>query len=150
MIITDENILRLPCEDVWPEEIDDLRHKLEDELKRMKLIRSGVGLAAPQIGIHKKMAIIRATDNLINYKLDLINCELKQGYDKFIFRNEGCLSFPGIIVDTVRYKEIHIINNSVEPHSFIATGYIAAVVQHELDHLNGILLMDRRNKNGGK
>ena len=59
-----------------------------------------------------------------------------------MFKNEGCLSFPGIYADTHRFQEIVIENNLFTPHSFIATGLTAVVIQHETDHLNEKLLID--------
>lgn len=141
IIINDEDALRTPCEEVLPEEVDDLIALLEEELDRAnKLGKSGIGLAAPQIGIFKKAAIIR----LNNLHLNLVNCQLAQGYDPSLFKEEGCLSFPGRVEDTIRFQEIYITDNLSYPHSFTATGLLAVVVQHELDHINSTLFMDRK------
>lgn len=140
IIINNEQALRVKCENVLPEEIGELVEKLDSELKYSALMgRPGIGLAAPQIGIAKNIAIVRINDHL---KVNLINCYIKNQYDKTIFRGEGCLSFPGRIENTMRYQEIHIVNNIVSPNFFIATGLLAIVCQHELDHLNNILLPD--------
>lgn len=140
MIITDESALRVQCEDVLPEEIGLLRDQLQRELDRSALLgRIGIGLAAPQIGIKKRMAIVRVGKGA---NVDLVNCNIVAGYDKDIFENEGCLSFPERFEKTWRYQEIYVKNNLVEPHSFICTGLMAVVCQHELDHLSGILLPD--------
>jgi|ERR1700722_5409 len=141
MIITNnEEALRVKCEDVKPEEVGELIALLEQELEHSaKLGRPGIGLAAPQIGIAKDIAIVRI-DNV--YRVDLINCKIKEQYDQAIFKEEGCLSFPGRIEDTLRYQEIYVVNNLVAPHSFQAAGLMAVVCQHELDHINGILLPD--------
>ena len=140
MIITDEAALRIICSDVAINEVDELRIKLDSELKKSASNGSpGIGLAAPQIGIAKKFAIVRLDKGL---NVDLVNAEIKSGYDKVIFNSEGCLSFPGRIEKTYRFKEVHIKNNLIEPYNFIATGLLAICIQHELDHLNGILLPD--------
>ncbi len=140
MIITnDENILRAPCEDVTEDEAVDLISKLDFELKEAnRLGRGGVGLAAPQIGISKKVAIIRFS----GIDIDLVNCKIEKGFDKAKFLQEGCLSFPGRVENTLRYQEVYVTNNLVYPHSFIATGFVAVICQHEIDHLNGKLFMD--------
>jgi peptide deformylase len=140
MIITNnENILRAPCEDVTEDEVADLINRLDFELKESnRLGRSGIGLAAPQIGISKKVAIIRFSGVDIN----LVNCRIEKGFDQAKFLQEGCLSFPGRVEDTLRYQEVYIANNLIYPHSFIATGIIAVICQHEIDHLNGKLFMD--------
>jgi peptide deformylase len=142
MIITDEKILRMPCENVLPEEVGELRELLERELANSaRLGRAGVGLALPQINIHKKMAIIRPGNQEFN--IDLVNCHITHGYDISMFRDEGCLSFPGRVENTMRYQEVYITKNIVNPQSMILTGLLAVISQHELDHLNGIVLPDR-------
>ena len=142
MIITyNEEALRVKCEDVLPEEIDSLITSLEQELNEAnRLGKNGIGLAAPQIGIAKKIAIIR----LDGINLNLINCQLAKGYDRITFAGEGCLSFPGKLETTTRYQEVYITDNLVYPHHFIATGFLAIACQHELDHINSTLFMDRK------
>lgn len=144
MIITDEEALRIKCEDVLPEEIAPLREKLEAGLRYSAALgRPGIGLAATQIGIGKRMAIVRITgSNGTKHNVDLVNCKIKEKFNEAFFDGEGCLSFPGMAVRTRRYKEIYVVDNAVEPHSFVATGLFAVCVQHELDHLLGILLPD--------
>jgi|SRR5579885_994991 len=142
MIITNnEAALRVKCEDVTPEEVGPLVETLERELERSARLGSpGIGLAAPQIGIAKNIAIVR----LDKLKFDLVNAKLEQGFDPAVFTDEGCLSFPGRLEDTIRYQEVHIVNNLVHPHKFIATGLVAVVCQHELDHLSSTLFLDRK------
>lgn len=142
MIITNnEDLLRVKCSDVLPEEVGQLRDLLEMELRNSeRLGRPGVGLAAPQIGIAKKIAIVRINPSL---KCDLVNCTISKEYDPIIHKDEGCLSFPGRVENVSRFQEVLITNNLVSPQSFILTGLMAIACQHELDHLNGILLPDR-------
>ncbi len=141
MIITNnEAALRVICEPVTLEEVGSLIETLEKELEYAnRLGKNGIGLAAPQIGIAKDIAIVR----LPKVNFNLINAKLIQGYDPAIFTDEGCLSFPGRSENTTRFQEVHIANNLMEPYSFVATGFIAVVCQHELDHLNSTLFMDR-------
>ena len=141
MIITDEEFLRRPCEEVLPNEAGELVELLERELERSSRLGSpGIGLAAPQIGIHKKCAIIRIDNTL---KVNLVNAKLENMYDEIIFTDEGCLSFPGRLENTKRYQEIHVVNNLSKPESFIATGLLSIAIQHEQDHLNSILFFDK-------
>lgn len=144
MIITDEKLLRVKCEDVLPEEVGELREALEKELKLSEAMgRPGIGLAAPQIGIHKNMAIVRVPNPSGNFfSVNLVNCKIASGFDKSLFDGEGCLSFPGRTERTMRFGEIHVVDNLVEPYSFIATGLLSVCIQHELDHTRGILLPD--------
>ncbi len=140
MIITDESKLRVPCTDVPLEEIGALRDQLEIELKNSaKIKRPGIGLAAIQIGIPLNMAIIRIDDA---NTIDLVNCRIDKGYDKGIFKSEGCLSYPGKYEDTMRYQEIYVVGNAIGHESFICTGLTAVAIQHELDHWTGKLLPD--------
>ena len=139
MIITDEALLRVECSDLLPEEIGPLKDQLERELARSgELGRPGIGLAAPQIGIHKNMAIVR----IGNLSIDLVNCEIGEKYDLSIFDGEGCLSFPDRRERTRRFQEIVVTKNAVGPNRFVATGLLAVCIQHEIDHTKGVLLPD--------
>ena len=138
MIITDEKLLRVKCDPVLPEEVDHLISELEMELKNS--INPGIGLAAPQIGIAKSIAIVRIPNIR---KINLVNPKILEQYDEIMFEGEGCLSFPGLYVTTMRYNEI-VVESMVGPRKFIVTGLTAVVVAHEIDHLNNILLIDRR------
>lgn len=143
MIITNNELfLRVKCDPVLPEEVGHLIETLENELNiATKLGRGGIGLAAPQIGIAKDIAIIRLGKSS-DLDLNLVNCKLIKGYDPKIFRDEGCLSFPGRVEDTTRFQEIKVSGNLIYPNDFVVTGLLAVVCQHELDHLNQKLFMD--------
>jgi peptide deformylase len=143
MIITNnEEALRIKCEDVLAEEVGPLIEILEKELDRANYYgRGGIGLAAPQIGIAKNIAIIRLDKNR-GYDLNLVNAKLTKGFDPIIFRQEGCLSFPGRVEDTNRFQEVYITDNLVAPNNLIVTGLMAIVCQHEIDHLNGVIFTD--------
>jgi peptide deformylase len=140
MIITNnEDALRVKCEDVLVDEVGELISTLEKELDYSNRVgRAGIGLAAPQIGIAKNIAIVR----LGEFNFNLINAKIKQAYHPSIFKDEGCLSFPGRVENTTRFQEILVENNFSTFPSFIATGLLAVVCQHELDHLNSKLFMD--------
>lgn len=142
MIITNnEDALRIKCEDVLPEEVGTLVATLEAELDYAnRLGNPGIGLAAPQIGIAKKIAIVRLNKLSIN----LVNCKIDKAFSPALFKDEGCLSFPGRVENTTRFQEIHITDNLVTPYKFIATGLVAVVCQHELDHLNSVLFIDHK------
>ena len=144
MIITDLEVLNTKCEDVLPNEAEELIHLLEKELDHSAMMgRQGIGLAAIQIGIPKKIAIVRINKQ---FSVNLINCRVEKGYNEFIFKEEGCLSFPNLVKDTKRYSEVLITNNLLYPHSFIASGVFAVCCQHEADHWNNITILDRAIK----
>ena len=142
MIITNnEETLRVLCEPVQPEEVDDLVKILEKELEHSgKMGSPGIGLAAPQIGIAKNIAIVRLGNSDLD--INLVNPKVEFGYDKKIFQGEGCLSFPGRVETTMRYQEVCISNQFGYPNRFIASGLLAIVCQHEIDHLNQSLFFD--------
>lgn len=140
IIVNNEEALRVKCEDVLFEEIAPLIAALEAELANAnRLGKGGIGLSAPQIGIAKNIAIIRLGKN---QEINLINCKVEKGFDPALFKEEGCLSFPGRVEDTTRFQEVYITNNLVYPHTFIATGLIAVACQHEIDHFNSTLFID--------
>jgi len=144
MIITDINILRNKNELVKIEEVDELIKKLEIELNSSST--AGVGLAAPQIGINKQIAIVRFENNIIN----LVNPVIIDKLKGFVNKDEECLSLPGIKVDTLRHQEI-FIKDLLRPDGLVITGYLAVIISHEIDHLHSILMTDRavgKNKVG--
>ena len=140
MIITDLSILRAPNAEVKPEEIAELVEKLERELSMSRI--QGVGLAAPQIGINKRIAIIRINEY---ENLNLVNPVIVERKGMIINKEEGCLSFPNIVVNTYRYREI-VVKDDFHPAGFVATHLSAIVVLHEVEHLSGILMIDREIK----
>jgi peptide deformylase len=135
MIETREEFLRIPCEDASLEEAEVIIKKLDKELKNSKL--KGIGLSAPQIGIHKKVAIVRVDKASIN----LVNPEIIEGFDLEKFEGEGCLSYPNRYETTMRYRFV-VIKNGIEPYRVLLQGMAAIVAQHEIDHLRNVLLPD--------
>jgi peptide deformylase len=109
----------------------------------------GIGLAAPQISIHNRVVVVRlggARDNgtepgppiaLINPKIIEASDE-KRDFD-------GCLSFPGLFAETVRPHHLRVTGLDEEGKSFerVFEGFDAVVVHHEIDHLDGVLFIDR-------
>jgi len=127
--------LKKPC--IFRAEPDDIKpivQDLEDTLKTTK----GIGLASNQIGYKKRIAIIRLPSLILN----LINPEIVEKKDRIMIK-EGCLSFNGIELLTDRYNYIKIINNEQTAEY---TGLEAIAIQHEIDHLNGLTIFDRKHK----
>jgi peptide deformylase len=133
MIIIDAELLKKPCENVSLFEAGAIIEQLDYELKHSK--SSGIGLAANQIGILKRVCILRVG----NTSIDFINPIITQQYDLSEFDHEGCLSFPGIYILTKRYNEI-VVKDSLHPAGIILVGLEAVVAQHEIGHLNGELM----------
>lgn len=131
------------------EKIDDEILTLINDMFETMYKERGVGLAAVQIGILKRLIVISVPDfddeTKPDFKLALINPEIIwHGEEKEILE-EGCLSFPEIRDDVARYKEIKVKYLDKEGNEQIleAEGYIAKVLQHEIDHTNGISFIDR-------
>ena len=134
-IITDIKVLRQKSESVsnfWYESFN-LVHKLEQSLD----IKKGIGLSAIQIGIKKRVGIIRVD----KVKLNLINPEIIERSCPFRYEKEGCLSLPSIRIDTRRYKEVTILNNNKKEKY---SGIVAVAIQHEIDHMNGRTILDNK------
>ncbi|MDP2910481.1 MAG: peptide deformylase [bacterium] len=104
----------------------------------------GIGLAAPQVGVLKKIIVVKA--DLKNQRiLALINPKIVKKSRLKEKLEEGCLSFPGIFLEIKRAKEIRVkaININGEKINLKAKGILARIIQHETDHLNGILFYSR-------
>jgi peptide deformylase len=141
MITTDVDELRKPNEDASPEEVKECVFQLEKVLENEA--PGGVGLAAPQIGIHKRIAILRTGRG----DLDLVNPRILDRGKMLLSEGESCLSFPGIHKNIWRYGEI-VVADDLHPHGLVLTGFMAIVAQHEMDHLDGILIIDRAVDSG--
>jgi peptide deformylase len=122
---------------------DDSLHKLLDDMFETMYEANGVGLAAPQIGIAKQIAVIDITEDQTG-KLELINPILTEIHGEQI-GVEGCLSFPGVFGDVNRAMTIKgsAKDRYGETFSFEAEDFLARAIQHEIDHLNGILFTSK-------
>lgn len=105
---------------------------------------NGVGLAAPQIGILKQIIIFDIEESPIC----LINPEIFWESKIKVVDEEGCLSVPGVIVPVERAKKIKVRALNIKGKQFevVAEGLIARIIQHEVDHVNGVLIIDRTTK----
>lgn len=153
LIVTDPAFLRMQSTDATAEEAQVLLKVLEEQLNQHP---TGVGLSAIQIGIPKRVAIIRTNKR----KIDLINPVIKQQENEFIHYNEGCLSCPGRLLNIKRYKQIVIDNMEIvdgqlqlrsyslqqlDDNSNGDDGIATIAVQHEIDHMNGIIIIDKEH-----
>jgi peptide deformylase len=119
--------------------------KLRDTAKMMfetMYAANGVGLAAPQVGLSLRMAVI-CTGNCPDGEVVLVNPEIIDSQGKATVE-EGCLSFPGIYVKVSRHAAVKVQYQDLDgaTHVLEAEGLLARAVQHELDHLDGVLLYD--------
>lgn len=145
-------ILREISTPVVTNEFRNYKKIVEDMLKHIKNPENGgVGLAAPQIGVNKRIIVASLMKDYDdeNYRIiPMINPVILAHSDETTCDQEGCLSLPGENGDVVRYAEIDIEFYNIEGRKFALhlKDLAARIVQHEIDHLNGILFTDHIGK----
>jgi peptide deformylase len=135
-------VLTLPALEVTT--FDKELRVLVKDLSETMLEAPGVGLAAPQIGVSLRVFVFDVEDDLghlVNPVLRVIGEEDQEG-------DEGCLSFPGLSFPTVRRQRVVAtgMNMHGEPVTIDGSDLLARCIQHEVDHLDGILFIDRLDK----
>ncbi len=146
-----DKILRQKCEPVT--EITPEILKIAEELIETMQAHNGLGLAAPQIGYNLRMFAIQISDEVDeeNYPIDadpqvLINPIITRASRENVFLSEGCLSIPGLHQKVLRPEIIDIEAMDIHGNRIIETGlknWRGRCIQHEYDHLEGILFVDR-------
>jgi peptide deformylase len=129
--------------------VDRFDEPLRDEVRRMQVLMHdalGIGLAAPQVGISHRLLVYRVEpDSPI---VALVNPEIAWSSRDEEISEEGCLSLPHVLVDVER--PIAVLVRARDEHGdelvVEATGLEARVIQHEIDHLDGILILDRTTR----
>jgi peptide deformylase len=137
LVLYPDQVLRTVCQPV--ETFDSALRDLADKMISLMHCHSGIGLAAPQIGLRQRLIVSRIEVHpLVLANLEVKDCTEPQN------SIEGCLSLLGIMVKVRRPERIRVSGYDVHGHrkSFAATGLWARVIQHELDHLNGVLICD--------
>ncbi|MGG0718882.1 peptide deformylase [Robertmurraya massiliosenegalensis] len=133
-------ILEQECEPV--KVFDKKLAKLLNDMYETMIEFDGVGLAAPQIGVNKQIAIVDIDDD--TGTIELINPEILEtsGEQNGV---EGCLSFPGLYGEVARpyYVKVKALDRKGKPFVFEAEDYLARAIQHEIDHLHGILFTSK-------
>ena len=129
--------------DYWDWETDGDPSELVKAMAKLMVLHNGIGLAAPQCGISKRIFVMGNPEHLVA----CINPEIISGTER-IREQEGCLSFPNLWMYVERYQDISVeyYNVAGEKVQQEYTGLMARVYQHELDHLNAICFDDRVGK----
>lgn len=120
--------------------IDGRLARLAEDMVETMYEAPGVGLAAPQIGVDKRLFVYDVGDG----PQAIVNPVITESRGEWDFE-EGCLSVPGLHWNIVRPKEVHLTGVDLDGKevSIDADEYLARVFQHELDHLDGVLLLER-------
>jgi peptide deformylase len=124
-------------DDALREEIESMTALMDDAL--------GVGLAATQVGILHRVLVYRVPDDPDSDVHVLVNPEIEYSSEELETFPEGCLSLPGVWVDVERPARVRVVARDAygEEVRVEAEGPEASVVQHEMDHLDGVLILDR-------
>jgi peptide deformylase len=125
---------------------------LVDDMVETMREAPGVGLAAPQVDESLRLIVVEfgdEDDEEVPPKLYVIaNPEITRGSEETLVGTEGCLSIPGIQGDVERMEAVTVkgLNRHGRPMTIRARGWLARILQHEIDHLDGILFVDRAEK----
>jgi peptide deformylase len=130
-------------------EVDRFDEALRGQVARMAGLMDdalGVGLAAPQLGISQRLLVYRIGPDAP--VVALVNPQVEWGSDEKEPGEEGCLSIPGVNVDVDRHVHVRVRASDEEGEDRIveASGLEARVIQHEMDHLDGVLILDRTSR----
>lgn len=122
---------------------DDLRALARDMFDTM-YAEDGVGLAGPQVGVGRRIIVVDPREDGVQ-PLALINPEVVSESDEIDRAEEGCLSIPGLreLVDRRAAVVVEATDLEGEPVRLEAGGLLARILQHEIDHLDGVLFLDR-------
>ena len=143
LVLYPDPVLRAVCRPV--ERFDSALRDLADEMLSLMRASSGIGLAAPQVGFTQRLIVC----GIQVKSLALTNPEIKYASSPRTYP-EGCLSLPNMNIDVPRAERIRVTGRDLHGRrrTFTATGLWARVIQHEMDHLTGILICDRSSSEG--
>ena len=154
IVLADEPILREKTKKV-KRLTDDVQRLIDDMVETMRAA-PGLGLAAPQVGASQRVVVIEMSakdeedtegeaDQPRKRLYVLINPEITEMSEEVICAEEGCLSIPGYVGDVERAAEVTVryLNRAGQQIRLKGSNFLARVIQHEVDHLDGILYPDR-------
>ena len=151
-------ILSIKCEEVDIKNINkDILQEIED-MKETLNFTEGFGIAAPQVGINRRIVIIQVDKEKCTYKdcediptTVMINPTWKKLSEETESEFEGCLSVPSIRGKVERYTNIEVIyyNEKGQKFTKVVKGFTARDIQHECDHLDGIVFLERVKEHNG-
>ena len=128
---------------------EELQTLIEDMIDTMRN-EPGVGLAAPQVNVSQRVIVVEYPENEEDENAEprlfvVVNPEIIRASEDKVMGTEGCLSVPGLIGDVERHLEITVKGKTQrgQPLKLKLKGWTARIFQHEIDHLNGILFIDK-------
>jgi peptide deformylase len=143
-----DRVLRRPAKRIA--KIDEEVRKLIRQMLQTMYSENGIGLAAPQVGIDKQLIVIDCEpDKPDALPLVLIDPIIKSYGTEICSAEEGCLSIPGVYLDVTRPAVIEVSYKDEygKLQTLKADGLLARAIQHEMDHLNGVMFVDRVENN---
>ena len=147
IIIEPDPILRKKSESL--EKVDNELRKLMDDMLKTMYAAPGIGLAAVQVGILKRLIVVDVSkDDKKKNPLFLVNPKIIYKSKNTSIHEEGCLSLPGHFAEIERPSECHIdyLDYNGEKKNLKADGLLSTCIQHEIDHLDGVLFIDYLSK----
>ncbi|MDC0861081.1 peptide deformylase [Alphaproteobacteria bacterium] len=147
IVLAPDPALKKTCDPL--EQVDSHHQKLIKEMFKTMYKANGVGLAAPQVGINKRIFVIDAgAREEIKNPIAMINPILTNIKKTTSIYEEGCLSFPGHYAELERPDEITVeyLDENNKKQKLISNNFTSRVIQHELDHINGILFVDHLSR----
>ena len=148
VVLSPDPILRRRSEPVDKTEIRKLR-SVAKSMAKLMYKNNGCGLAAPQVGLSKRLIVVDATapeegEEPVQDPTYYINPEVRHCGGETEVDDEGCLSIPGISIPIKRFTELTVEALDLEGEPFVveAEGFLARVLQHEIDHLNGTTMFE--------
>ena len=145
-----DEVLRTPAKRIG--KVDESVRELARQMLLSMYAAKGIGLAAPQVGVHQQLLVIDLdVENQATPPMVLINPEITAEGGSICTYEEGCLSIPGVYLDVVRPSVVEVSYRCEMGRSrrIKADGLLARCIQHEMDHLNGVLFVDRVSDGAG-
>jgi peptide deformylase len=139
---------RLKIKSFPVEQVDDALRKLMDDMLETMYHNEGIGLAAVQVGVHKRVLVMDLQENGKLNPRYVVNPEIIESSDMLAEYAEGCLSFPGGRGKVVRPERVTVkyLDYHGKPQTIACEGLLATCIQHEIDHLNGIVFIDHLSR----
>ncbi len=143
ILVAPHRSLKTPARAVRPADMDAVR-LLAPRMFAAMYKAPGIGLAAPQVDVGLRLAVVDLMPGDVRQPIVLVNPEVTRVSTEWATREEGCLSLPGQYADVSRPASVRVAYADLDGkrHEIDAEGLMAACLQHEIDHLDGVLFVD--------